>query len=66
MMTLNPLKSLKTLCTVYSSGSHVESNRSRILEKKERENESCNYLWSSPNISMSLPSRLIHNRNALP
>lgn len=40
MMTLNPLKSLKTLSSVYSSGSQVESNRSRILErKKERENE---------------------------
>lgn len=35
MMTLNPLKSLKTLSTVYSSGSHVESNRSRILERKK-------------------------------
>lgn len=40
MMTLSPLKSLKTLSSVYSSGSQVESNRSRILErKKERENE---------------------------
>lgn len=54
MMTLNPLKSLKTLSTVYSSGSHVESNRSRILERKKEKMKIFNYLWSSPNISMSL------------